>query len=103
MISLAFWTEPNVRLHVTDEQGDSACSVSLRDWAQANWGQVATMSYIINLIVKERVARLEPRSDDVASAESYRKSTVDSGSAQSAEIRDEGNLVWHYPSNPRRM
>ncbi len=60
------------------------------------------MSYIINLIVKERIARLEPWSDDVDAAEAYGKSTVDRGSAQSAEIRDEdGNLVWHYPTTSR--
>ena len=58
------------------------------------------MCYIVNLIVTERVARLEPWSDDVDAAEAYGKSTVDRGGAQSAEIRDEdGNLVWHYPSN----
>lgn len=94
LISLAFWTEPDRRLDVTVEQGDSGCGDSRRDGVEASRGREATMFYVINLIAKERVARLEPWGDDVDSAETYGRSTVDRGSAQSAEIRDEdGNLV----------
>ena len=60
------------------------------------------MSYVINLIVKDRLARLEPWSDDFDSAKSYGASEVDLGKAQSVEVRDEdGTLAWSYSKTPR--
>ena len=60
------------------------------------------MAYIVNLIVKDRLARLEPLSDDLEFAKSYGQSEVDLGHAQSVEVRDEdGTLAWSYARSPR--